>query len=321
MRILFVTLIVVIIDQVTKLLIKGIKIESLGIDITGMRYGQSKPLIGDIVRLTFIENPGMAFGIDIGPKMFLTIFTIVASLFILFYIYKHRNDGLLIRLSLGLILAGAVGNLIDRTFYGVIYGYAPLFHGKVVDFMQVEFWDFTIMGRTYTTWPIWNIADAAVSAGFLIILFFHNKIFKPETQPDTPELGNRDIPVEMENSANKITATDSGEGNISIDDEGEGNISITDKGEGEISITDPNKNVNEISIDEKNENAEGKLEEKSKDIEPVNNNTNLNTNGGFITDNSQFENNTTEEVTQKFYSEDTKKNVDPGPGGTIKDKD
>lgn len=184
MRVLFITLFVVIADQVTKLLIKGIKIPSLGINFAGMPYGSSKPLIGDIVRLTFIENPGMAFGIDVGPKMFLTIFTIVASLFIFFYIYKHRNDGFLIRLSLALILAGAVGNLIDRTFYGVIFNYAPLFNGKVVDFVQVEFWDFTIFGRTYTTWPIWNIADASVSAGFLIILFFHNRIFKTnEAEP------------------------------------------------------------------------------------------------------------------------------------------
>lgn len=177
MRVLYVTFIVVIFDQVTKFLIKGLKVDWAGINIQGMPYGTSKPFIGDIVRLTFIENPGMAFGIDVGPKMFLTVFTIVASLFILFYIYKHRNDGLLIRLSLGFILAGAIGNLIDRTFYGLIYKYAALFNGKVVDFVQVEFWDFTIFGRTYTTWPIFNIADVSVSAGFIIILLFHNKIF------------------------------------------------------------------------------------------------------------------------------------------------
>lgn len=168
------------IDQVTKFLIKGLKVEWLGLNIQGMPYGSSKPLLGNIVKLTFIENPGMAFGIDVGPKMFLTIFTIAASLFIFYYIYKHRNDGILIRLSLSLILAGAIGNLIDRTFYGLIYNYAPLFKGKVVDFMQVEFWDFTIFGRTYTTWPIFNIADVSVSLGFLIILIFHNRIFKVE---------------------------------------------------------------------------------------------------------------------------------------------
>jgi signal peptidase II len=185
LRILFVTLIVVILDQVTKFLVKGLKVEWLGIDLKGMPYGSSKPLFGEIVRITFIENPGMAFGIDIGPKLFLTIFTIAASVFIFFYIYKHRNDGILIRLSLALILAGAIGNLIDRTFYGVIYNYAPYFKGKVVDFVQVEFWDFTFLGRTYTTWPIWNIADASVSIGFLIILLFHNRIFKhDEVQPE-----------------------------------------------------------------------------------------------------------------------------------------
>lgn len=186
MKVLYVTLIVVVIDQVTKFLVKGLKVEWLGIDVKGMPYGSSKPLIGDIVRLTFIENPGMAFGIDIGPKVFLTVFTIVASLFIFYYIWKHRKDALLLRLSLGLILAGAIGNLIDRTFYGVIYNYAPLFKGKVVDFMQVEFWDFTILGKTYTTWPIWNIADASVSVGFLIILIFHNRIFKQEEPAPVP---------------------------------------------------------------------------------------------------------------------------------------
>lgn len=311
MRILFVTLLVVIIDQVTKLLVKGIKIESLGIDITGMRYGQSKPLIGDIIRLTFIENPGMAFGIDVGPKMFLTIFTIAASFFILFYIYKHRNDGLLIRLSLALILAGAIGNLIDRTFYGVIYDYAPLFYGKVVDFVQVEFWDFTIMGRTYTTWPIWNIADAAVSAGFLIILIFHNRIFKPETQPDSPELGNRDIPVEIESSGGEISMgqVNMNTEEINLGNSGETEINITDTGKDNINITSTN---DEVNIDESNDNL--KLDD-SKIID---------SNGGFITDNSQASLKINKETNLdkfNFKSEDTKKNVDPGPGGTIKDKD
>ena len=180
MRVLYVTFFAVALDQVTKFLVKGLKIESLGISIPGMPYGSSKQMLGDYVKLTFIENPGMAFGIDVGPKMFLTIFTIGASLMILYYIFKHRHDGLLIRLSLAFILAGALGNLIDRTFYGVIYGYAPLFHGRVVDFVQVEFWDFTFLGKTYTTWPIFNVADVSVTLGFLIILFFHKKIFKEE---------------------------------------------------------------------------------------------------------------------------------------------
>ncbi len=188
MRVLYVTLFAVVADQLTKFLVKGLKIESLGINIAGMPYGSSRQVFGNFVKLTFIENPGMAFGIDVGPKMFLTVFTIAASLLILYYIFKHRHDGLLIRLSLAFILAGALGNLLDRTFYGVIYGYAPLFHGRVVDFVQVEFWDFTFLGKTYTTWPIFNVADVSVTVGFLIILFFHKKIFK-EHQPEDAGTG------------------------------------------------------------------------------------------------------------------------------------
>lgn len=202
MKVLYLTFLVVIIDQVTKFLVKGIKVEWLGIELQGMSYGSSKKVIGDYLRITFIENPGMAFGIDIGPKMLLTLFTIFASLVILFYIYRHRNDGLLMRLSLGFILAGAFGNLIDRTFYGEIYGYAPYFHGKVVDFIQIEFWDFTFLGKTYTTWPIFNVADISVTIGFLIILFFHKRVFKlPEEKSEiastdaVEEAANTELPT------------------------------------------------------------------------------------------------------------------------------
>jgi signal peptidase II len=195
---------VIIIDQATKFMVKGLKIGWLGINITGMPYGASKRFFGDFVRITFIENPGMAFGLDVGPKMFLTIFTIIASFIILYYIYKHRNDGFLMRLALAFILAGAVGNLIDRTFYGLIYGYAPLFYGKVVDFVQVEFWDFTLFGRTYTTWPIFNMADMSVTLGFLIILLFNKRIFKPHEE-HVPEL------IPDENSAVKENDTENPE--------------------------------------------------------------------------------------------------------------
>gem|GEM_PF-315147 len=182
MKVLYYSFFVIVFDQVTKLYIKGIKIPSLGIDFSGMPYGSSKPVFGEAVKFTFIENPGMAFGLDVGPKMFLTLFTIVASFVILYYIYKHRRDGFLLRLALAFILAGAVGNLIDRTFYGKIYGYAPLFYGKVVDFMQVQFWDFTIFHKTYSSWPIFNVADVSVSVGFLLILIFHKRIFKTESE-------------------------------------------------------------------------------------------------------------------------------------------
>jgi signal peptidase II len=187
LKVLFYSVLVVIVDQVTKFLIKGLKVEWLGINLHGMPYASSKPVLGEFVKITFIENPGMAFGVDVGPKMFLTLFTIAASILILFYIYRHRNSAFLLRMALAFILAGAVGNLIDRTFYGKIYGYAPYFYGKVVDFVQVEFWDFTFLGKTYTTWPIFNIADVSVTIGFLIILFFHKRIFAEEPKEETTE--------------------------------------------------------------------------------------------------------------------------------------
>ena len=89
--------------------------------------------------------------------------------------YKSRNEKVVIRVALAVILAGALGNLVDRTFYGVFYGYAPLFYGKVVDFLNVEFWDFTIFGHTYERWPIFNIADASVTVGVFLLIIFHRE--------------------------------------------------------------------------------------------------------------------------------------------------
>ncbi len=203
MKVLVYSFLVVIIDQVTKFLIKGLRVEWLGINFHGMPYASSKPLLGEFVKITFIENPGMAFGVDVGPKMFLTLFTIAASILILFYIYRHRNSAFLLRMALAFILAGAVGNLIDRTFYGKIYGYAPLFYGKVVDFVQVEFWDFTFLGKTYTTWPIFNIADVSVTIGFLIILFFHKRIFGEEHDKETEAEIAGDSANEVTNNSDK----------------------------------------------------------------------------------------------------------------------
>jgi signal peptidase II len=129
--------------------------------------------MGNFLRLTYIENPGMAFGIDIGGKLFFSLFSIVASAAIVAYLYHARKESLGFRLSLAMILGGALGNLIDRVFYGVIYGDAPLFYGKVVDFLDMNFFDINIFGYQLTRWPVFNIADAAVTTGVLLLLFFH----------------------------------------------------------------------------------------------------------------------------------------------------
>ncbi len=170
MKVLWLSCAIVVVDQISKLRVKGISIPLLGIDWEGMRYGFSEPVLGNFFRLTYIENPGMAFGIDIGGKLFFSLFSILLSGGIVYYLYRARNENLGFRISLGLILGGAIGNLIDRTFYGVIFNEAPLFYGKVVDFFDVDFFDVNIFGYSLSRWPVFNVADAAVTVGIILLL-------------------------------------------------------------------------------------------------------------------------------------------------------
>lgn len=175
MRILYLTLAIILTDQISKFFIKGISVPALNLKIEGMYFGESIPVIGDFFRITFTENPGMAFGFDPGSdfKLFISVFSLVASIGLLIYLYTVRNKSLSLKIAIALILGGAVGNVIDRMFYGIIFDYAPLFYGKVVDFFDFDFFNFSIFGRSYDRWPIFNIADAAVSVGVLILLFFY----------------------------------------------------------------------------------------------------------------------------------------------------
>jgi signal peptidase II len=175
--VLYISLAVIVIDQISKFLVKGGTIPLLGIHAKGMEYGQSLNVFGDFFKITFVENPGLAFGIDINhiSKLLLSLFSLVASIGILYYIWKSKEQKLIIRIALAFVLGGAVGNLIDRAFYGIFYHYAPIFYGRVVDFFNMDFWDFTIFGRTYERFPIFNIADSAVTVGVvLLILFYRN---------------------------------------------------------------------------------------------------------------------------------------------------
>lgn len=175
MRVLYLTLAVIIADQISKFYIKGISIPALNIKFDGLYLGESIPVINDFFKITFTENPGMAFGFDPGSdfKLFISVFSLIASIGLLVYLYTVRNKSFSLKIAIALILGGAVGNVIDRMFYGLIYDYAPLFYGKVVDFFDFDFFNFSIFGRSYDRWPIFNIADAAVSIGVLILLFFY----------------------------------------------------------------------------------------------------------------------------------------------------
>jgi len=133
--------ITVVLDQVAKLIVRHT-----------MVMGQSIPVFGQVFRVTYIENPGIAFGIRVGSGSLFMVLSILASLGVIVYLFTHRNEGMLVKGSLALILGGAFGNLIDRILYR-----------QVADFIDV--------GIGSLRWPVFNVADSAVVVG-MIVLFY-----------------------------------------------------------------------------------------------------------------------------------------------------
>lgn len=195
MKVLIYSVVVILIDQITKLLIKGFKIPFLNINNRGVNIKSSLKILDDFVQITHVENYGLAFGIDFGrdAKVALTIFTIIAAILILYYLYISRFKDFKVRFSIALILGGACGNLIDRIFYGVLYGYAPLFHGRVVDFIHIDFFDYNLFGKTYESLPIFNFADLSVFIGIMILFYLS---FKTKIE-QTDEADESSIKPEM----------------------------------------------------------------------------------------------------------------------------
>ncbi len=197
MKVLYFSLFIVLSDQLSKMWVKGANIPFLGIHFQGFQYGSSRPIFGDFLKLTYIENPGMAFGIDLGAKLFFSLFSILASIGIIVYLYKVRHEPLVFRTSLAMILGGAIGNLIDRVFYGVFYGESPLFYGKVVDFLDADFFNINVFGYHMTRWPVFNFADASVTCGVILLLLSQWMLQRkeaatpvlasPDQQPSSPE--------------------------------------------------------------------------------------------------------------------------------------
>ncbi len=213
MRVLFVSLTIVLIDQISKLTIKGFSFPLLKINYEGMYQGERIHVIGNFFRITFIENPGMAFGFDPGVsfKLWISIFSILASIGLIAYIYHVRKQSITLRLALAFILGGAIGNLIDRMFYGILYGYAPLFYGHVVDFLDFDFFHFTLFGRTFDRWPIFNIADAAVTIGVVILLFFYNQKHREESKEIALEASENLASLNSANQENSEKDSNDGE--------------------------------------------------------------------------------------------------------------
>jgi signal peptidase II len=181
--------VLVLLDQIIKVSVKGFNL--FGFEHSGLYYGQQIPVIGETIMITFIENPGMAFGIQFGAgKIFLSLFSVFASFALFWLITQLKNYKWGVRLGFSLILAGAFGNLIDRVFYGVFYGEMPLFYGKVVDWIQVDIPDVTVFGQYYTHFPIFNVADSCVTVGVIFLILFNK--YLPEFHDLFPKKSNVD---------------------------------------------------------------------------------------------------------------------------------
>jgi len=202
---LIIILAILFVDQFLKIWIK-----------THMFIGQEIHVIGNWFILHFTENNGMAFGIELAGesgKLILSIFRIIAIILIAFYLAKITKEkvhpGLVI--SISLIFAGALGNLIDSAFYGLIFsesayyhpaqifpeegGYSSFLHGKVVDMFY-----FPIIKGHYPGWfPIWgsqefvffrpvfNIADSSITTGVFTLILFQRKLFPKKSDLRTYE--------------------------------------------------------------------------------------------------------------------------------------
>ena len=193
--------IMLMIDQCLKIWIK-----------THMQLGQEFHILGDKFIIHFMENNGMAFGMEFGGqvgKLLLSIFRIIAvggiGWYLIHIIKTKAHSGFVF--SIALIFAGAVGNILDSAFYGLIFnesngqlanlfphegGYASFLHGRVVDMLY-----FPVIQGHFPSWvPIWgsedfiffrpvfNIADSSITVGVSIILLFQKKFF-PKDLPDT----------------------------------------------------------------------------------------------------------------------------------------
>ncbi len=144
--------------------------------------------ITSFFRLVFVENNGMAFGITLGDKIYLTLFRILASIAIAVYLgyCVRKNENTLLLTCISLILAGATGNIIDCVFYGQWFDYAPYFYGKVVDMLyfpliEGHYWDWLPMvgGEHFIFFaPVFNLADSAICIGVFLLLIYEYKFGK-----------------------------------------------------------------------------------------------------------------------------------------------
>lgn len=211
---ILIVVLVLLVDQVLKIWIK-----------TNMTLGQEFPVIGNWFIIHFVENNGMAFGFEFGGnygKIFLSLFRVIAVFGIGWYILQLIKKGLPMGFiaCVSLIFAGAIGNIIDSAFYGLIFndsygvvstlfpaggGYASFLHGRVVDMFY-----FPLFSGVFPNWvpfvggtdfqffrPVFNVADSAISVGIFSIIIFYRKQFnnldKKEKEVSTTEQNQEEV--------------------------------------------------------------------------------------------------------------------------------
>lgn len=145
---------VVIFDQITKQIVRN-----------SMVLGESFDILGNVLRFTFVENKGLAFSIKVSNLAIFTGLSLIASAVVFYYLYKYRNEGISVYLPLALIFGGAIGNMIDRILFS-----------KVVDFIDV--------GISSYRWPVFNVADSAVSIGLVWFLIASWMVNEEEKEPE-----------------------------------------------------------------------------------------------------------------------------------------
>jgi len=212
-------IIILLIDQVSKIYVK-----------THFLIGEDTQVF-NWFKILFIENPGMAWGTEISDfisfisdntaKVLLTIFRIIAVIFIGYWLRDSikRNASKILIIGVSLIFAGALGNIIDSVFYGVLFGdsngaiaeflpkeggYGKLLQGKVVDMLYFPLWKgylpewLPFWGGKYFTFfePVFNVADVAISTGVGMLLVFNKKAFRDDS-PKTEDIQNPITPEEV----------------------------------------------------------------------------------------------------------------------------
>lgn len=198
---------VVLIDQMVKLVVKF-----------SMHPYEEVKVVGNLVRINFIENKGAAFGLTVSDllakigipldeetsKLVLTMFSILAVVVIIYLIQQVRHTKTSLPYFLAMILGGALGNIIDRVFYGVWFAgindyEGGLLHGRVVDMFYVNLIHGKFLGMEMDLLPVFNVADGAIATGIIAIILFQRRFFRygqsetTETNPQEEQSGKSEI--------------------------------------------------------------------------------------------------------------------------------